>query len=122
MTLKKEKAIAISIMSSKDRKEKVLITMDESTKEMIDCLAKKLGTKTGTLCSIWISLIDPENQSLLEVIRNIKIEKEILRLSSTRNSLIGKLHRTSVLKELANMNSDDLKLLIKRIKQKNLKK
>ena len=121
MTLKKEKAIAMTITGPKSNKESIVIFIDKGTKEMIACLAKKLGVTANTLCITWLSLIDPENQSLLEILRNIKVENEILRLSNTRNSLIGKLHRSTALKELANMNSDDLKLLIKRIKEKNLK-
>ncbi|MGZ8172603.1 MAG: hypothetical protein ACXWT0_01745 [Methylobacter sp.] len=100
----------------------IKVEVSWEVKEMIVALSKKLGVRHVDLCGMWVAQINPDDDMLLEKIRHMKAKNEAERLSSTRNVLIAKLLGKGVMREIADMDNDDLQVMINKLKKRRGKK
>lgn len=83
--------------------------------KLLNITAEKFGVRKRDLCGVWLSLIDPNSEKLAEKIRAIRIEKEMNRLSDTRNALMSRLRSKGVLQQIDNMTAEELERLVRAI-------
>lgn len=100
------------------RQMKMVIEMNDITRDAIEIMSLKFGISQKKLCGMWLDLIDPENAILLEKIRDIKVKNEVKILTTTRNALMAKLYQKGVIQDIAELDSHNLHEMIIKIKEK----
>lgn len=92
------------------------------TKKVVTDLAKKLKISRSELCSIWMGMIDPNNETLLNRSAQLFAQKEVAKLSRTRNALIAKLTQRGVLATIDQMSNQEIEAMINRIAKQRARK